>query len=134
MYVPFSFHISTNSLKIVCLSESVSSSVKCRQRSASMTIKVLLQVAVCVYSEFKSFFVVFGTQFKAKNLPSKFDLFLPSHHGLKLTQEVRVKKWNLNPHCSIQVVRVCYDTPLIVKSTIKKKKRQKEKTGNEKPF
>lgn len=116
MYATFSFHISTNSLKIVCLSEPVSSSLKCRQWSGSMTHHG--QVVVSVYCEFKTFFVVFGTQYEAKNLPSKFDLFLPSHHGLKLTQEVRAKKWNLSPHCSMQVVRSCYDTPLIVKSTI----------------
>lgn len=35
---------------------------------------------------------------KPENLPSKFDLFLRSHHGLQLTQGVRMKKMEFLTH------------------------------------
>lgn len=57
------------------------------------------------YSEFKFPFVVVGTQSKAKTLPSKFDLFLGSHHGPELTQGDKEMEFLIHiAQCRFQVL------------------------------
>lgn len=99
-YAVISFDVKTINKKILPVLL-----VKCRQLLGSMIIKVLLQVIVFIHSEFKFPFVITGTQSKAKNLPSKFDLFLGSLYGLELTQGDKEMEFLIHiAQCRFQVL------------------------------